>query len=97
MFAKLRKWARDKHGTVSLSGAAIGVGVLLVTAMIMAVIFFNIAENVPTNNNSNATAVVSSMTNYFKISIGFIGLGAFVLAAFLIIGVIRGGGGGTGV
>lgn len=81
-----------KTREANMAAMAIGVAVVLIVGIIAAVVYFNVSDEVPqTDNNTNET--IDSFNTYAKLAFGFIGLGAFVGAAFMIIGIMRGGGG----
>ena len=72
-----------------LAASAIGIAIVLLVGIISALVFFQTSSQVPhTDNATNET--IESYTNYAKLSFGFIGLAAFIGAAFLIIGIMRG-------
>jgi len=84
---KLKQFIKSRRG--DLATAAVGVAIILIVGIISALIFFNISAQVPhTDNATNET--ISTFTTYAKLAFGFIGLGAFVGAAFLIISILRG-------
>jgi len=81
---------RNKNG--DLAAAAVGIAIVLLVGIISALVFFQTSSQVPhTDNATNET--IEQFTSYAKLSFGFIGLAAFIGAAFLIIGIMRGPGG----
>lgn len=88
----LRKLTHNEHG--DMATMAIGVAIVLITGIISALIYFNVSANVPhTDDDTNET--IDNFTTYAKLAFLFIGIGAFVGAAFMIIGIMRGNTGGV--
>ena len=84
---KMKSLLKGKNG--DLGTAAVGVAIVLLVGIISALVFFQTSAQIPhTDNATNET--IESFTSYAKLAFGFIGLGAFIGAAFMIIGIMRG-------